>query len=394
LIKSTSLPWTPFRHRAVNAVIALRRPLARSCLVPLLLSALFSGGVPPASAAGYENCNNCQNCVYNGRYWSCKDPPGLVKDGKSDRWWLGMWVVVILVAFAVVSVIMREEGVFVPDGVLLTVVGLALVSVVLKWMGVVPGEVVVLLVGPALVLVVMKWMVQAPSRPIFPTYIVSNILGFSFGSYLRKRHQERTRELRFVYHDGYIERVTIGPGPEVTLAVELDPYWNSGSTDAQLKFSGILGFPSVRKYFETVAQETPDEALIGWIGVDEKYRFPELLASHVNTVGIGSITFHCTNVAEWDATGKPQFEVTDHHELAERGGFVIGHIREGAFRIGMKVRTGDEPTFLTIFGIEYRDNVALIFSEQPTLEFVRRVFPVGTVIEAETDVSAAPEPWR
>jgi RNAse (barnase) inhibitor barstar len=279
----------------VNAVIALRQHFARSCLVPLLLSALFSGGVPPARAAGYENCNNCQNCVYNGQTWSCKDPPGLVKDGKSDRWWLGLWVLVILV-------------------------------------------------GPALVLVVMKWMVallQAHSRPIFPTYIVSNILGFWFGGYLRKRmraqqstpadvpndgapvktvsSQERTRELRFVYHDGYIERVTIGPGPEVTLAVELDPFWNSdsirsilpfeldpfwnyGRFGTQLKFSGILDFPSVRKYFEAIAQEIPDVGLLDRIGsicVDEKLASsPGNLYLHVNTAGIGSITFHCANVTE------------------------------------------------------------------------------------------------
>lgn len=307
-------------------MIPSHQHFARGCLVPLLLSALLWGYVPPASADSFENCKDCQNCVFDGqRGWSCEDPPGLVKDPKDNEYWLRYFVVTVIISFAVVSLVMHEQGFFVPPPVLVIAVGLALVSVVLQWMGVVPDELMVILVGFAFVLVVMRWMtrvLQAPSRPIFPTYIVSNILGFSFGSYLRKRmraqqctpadvpndgapvktvlSQERTRELRFVYHDGYIERVTIGPGPEVTLAVELDPYWNSGSTDAQLKFSGILGFPSVRKYFETVAQETPDEALIGWIGVDEKYRFPELLASHVNTVGIGSITFHCTNVTEWE----------------------------------------------------------------------------------------------
>lgn len=91
---------------------------------------------------------------------------------------------------------------------------------------------------------------------------------------------------------------------------------------------------------------------------------------------------------------KAQFEVTGHHELAERGAFVVGHIRDGTFRIGMKVRTRQEPASLTISGIEYLDNLAerkfwnaLVFGERPTLEFVKRAFPIGTFLQAEDSTS-------
>jgi hypothetical protein len=87
---------------------------------------------------------------------------------------------------------------------------------------------------------------------------------------------------------------------------------------------------------------------------------------------------------------KARFEVTSHLELSGRGAFVVGHIRDGVFRIGMKVLTHEEPASLTISAIEYVDNVgkggfwnALMFREDPPLGFLQRVFPVGALLEAE-----------
>jgi hypothetical protein len=83
-----------------------------------------------------------------------------------------------------------------------------------------------------------------------------------------------------------------------------------------------------------------------------------------------------------------KFEVADHFELTGRGGFVIGRIVEGALRPGMLVSTGSNPAQLRIVGVEFLDNIAerqhrnaLMFAEQPSLEFVKEAFPVGTVME-------------
>ena len=86
----------------------------------------------------------------------------------------------------------------------------------------------------------------------------------------------------------------------------------------------------------------------------------------------------------------PLFEVTGHYFLKERGGFVIGTILSGTFRNGMRIATGDRKLpFLTIAGIEFLDNIrektfknALVFREQPSLEFVTRAFPVGGTLVA------------
>ena len=82
------------------------------------------------------------------------------------------------------------------------------------------------------------------------------------------------------------------------------------------------------------------------------------------------------------------FEVTDHYELAGRGGFVIGRIVAGVVRPGMFVRTGLVPTQLKVDGIEFLDNLserkhwnALVFAERPALSFVKQAFPVGSIIE-------------
>jgi hypothetical protein len=90
-----------------------------------------------------------------------------------------------------------------------------------------------------------------------------------------------------------------------------------------------------------------------------------------------------------------QFEVTNHFELPERGAFVVGHIRNGTFRIGMIVEADPPDSHLTISGIEYVDNIkekrfwnALRFREQPSLETVKRRFPVGTVLKAKREDSS------
>jgi hypothetical protein len=85
-----------------------------------------------------------------------------------------------------------------------------------------------------------------------------------------------------------------------------------------------------------------------------------------------------------------EFEVTHHYYIEKRGGFVIGRIQSGIFKIGMKVPIDEDGTSLTISGIEYIDNVktkmvanALIFKEKPSLDYVKKVFPVGSVLRAD-----------
>jgi hypothetical protein len=83
------------------------------------------------------------------------------------------------------------------------------------------------------------------------------------------------------------------------------------------------------------------------------------------------------------------FAVTDHLDLGGRGAVVVGHILEGVLGAGMRVATYADPPFLTLRSVEAVDNVrekkswsALVFEERPTLDFVRRTFPVGGVLEA------------
>ena len=84
-----------------------------------------------------------------------------------------------------------------------------------------------------------------------------------------------------------------------------------------------------------------------------------------------------------------QFEVTDHFEIEDRGAFVIGHIRgDDPIKIGMVVATKEPEKTFTISGIECVDNIrekkywnALAFQERPTLDTVKRCFPVGTLLK-------------
>ncbi len=54
----------------------------------------------------------------------------------------------------------------------------------------------------------------------------------------------------------------------------------------------------------------------------------------------------------------------------------------------MLAQTGTDPSTLTISGVEFLDNLAekrfwnaLVFAERPALDFVKRVFPLGSIIE-------------
>ena len=84
-----------------------------------------------------------------------------------------------------------------------------------------------------------------------------------------------------------------------------------------------------------------------------------------------------------------EFEVINHYYIENRGSFVIGHIKSGIFQIGMKVPIDQDGSSLTISGIESVDYVgrkifhnAIIFKEKPSLDYVKKVFPVGSVLRA------------
>lgn len=83
--------------------------------------------------------------------------------------------------------------------------------------------------------------------------------------------------------------------------------------------------------------------------------------------------------------------MTAHFELAGRGAFVVGHIRDGKFRNGMSITSGITGQTYVICGIEFLDNLseriflnALIFREKPAIAEIIRAFPAGTLLSART----------
>ena len=84
-----------------------------------------------------------------------------------------------------------------------------------------------------------------------------------------------------------------------------------------------------------------------------------------------------------------EFEVTDHFAMRGRGVVVSGHPRSGRFRKGMLVHTGDDPPVLTVSGweishtVERTTHYAVVFRDAPSLEFVKKVFPVGSMLHGE-----------
>ena len=86
---------------------------------------------------------------------------------------------------------------------------------------------------------------------------------------------------------------------------------------------------------------------------------------------------------------KGSFEVKGHFYNERVGGFVIGNILSGELRIGMLVSTKGKKDSLIISDIEYIDDLkkktfqnALFFSEKPKLEYIKNVFPAGSVLYA------------
>ncbi len=87
------------------------------------------------------------------------------------------------------------------------------------------------------------------------------------------------------------------------------------------------------------------------------------------------------------------FDVTAHFTVSNRGAFLIGNVVEGKVKLGMYVRTMLEPPILKINAVEivcgksgghWWHSIGLGFTEGPTLEFIKRAFPVGSLIEVHT----------
>jgi hypothetical protein len=84
---------------------------------------------------------------------------------------------------------------------------------------------------------------------------------------------------------------------------------------------------------------------------------------------------------------KGSFEVKGHFYDEHFGGFVIGKILSGEFRIGMFVSAEGKKDSLLISNIEYIDDLnkktfqnSLFFSEKPKLEYIKNLFPTGSVL--------------
>lgn len=90
--------------------------------------------------------------------------------------------------------------------------------------------------------------------------------------------------------------------------------------------------------------------------------------------------------------GTALFTVKDHFELSGHIVQIFGKIRAGTLRVGMRVRTADEPPSLTIAGIDFIDQcstheswIGISFLERPSKELLKRAFPVGSMVHAESD---------
>ena len=86
---------------------------------------------------------------------------------------------------------------------------------------------------------------------------------------------------------------------------------------------------------------------------------------------------------------KGSFEVKGHFYDERVGGFVIGRILSGELRIGMLVSTEGKKDSLLISNIEYIDDLnkktfqnSLFFSEKPKLEYIKEIFPSGSILFA------------
>ena len=83
-----------------------------------------------------------------------------------------------------------------------------------------------------------------------------------------------------------------------------------------------------------------------------------------------------------------EFQVTGHYEMPARGAFVLGELLQGKIAPGMVIETRCEPSTLKIVGVECmsdsannRHSNALIFLEKPSMDFLLRVMPVGSIVE-------------
>ena len=78
------------------------------------------------------------------------------------------------------------------------------------------------------------------------------------------------------------------------------------------------------------------------------------------------------------------FNVTAHHELPGRGGFVLGTVR-GEVVLGMPVHGAGSSRAYTVAGVESLSGngahlQALVFRGQPTLAEIVEAFPTGTAV--------------
>jgi translation elongation factor EF-Tu-like GTPase len=92
-----------------------------------------------------------------------------------------------------------------------------------------------------------------------------------------------------------------------------------------------------------------------------------------------------TGVAEEPAL----FEVEDHFELRGRGVVVLGQVRRGQFRAGMRVAAVGGGDDWPLAGVEIallsvsppRERIGLVFREHPGLAAMREAFAVGALLE-------------
>ncbi|HEY5993599.1 MAG TPA: hypothetical protein VIU46_03265 [Gallionellaceae bacterium] len=71
-----------------------------------------------------------------------------------------------------------------------------------------------------------------------------------------------TQRLSNNYHDAHLERVAIGPRPELVLFIRLDPAHNATILqDAVVRFGSIANFREVEAFFSTLPMDAASDHL-------------------------------------------------------------------------------------------------------------------------------------
>lgn len=104
------------------------------------------------------------------------------------------------------------------------------------------------------------------------------------------------------YHDGWIQRVTIGSLPEVRLLIGLNPLWTPDHSAAEVCFADIFNFQKAKTFFMAVASEISEQdggPRINALQLDSKVASQTgSLYYFINVDTVGHLRIHCQTLTE------------------------------------------------------------------------------------------------